>query len=812
MTDTAQCERCGAPVQVGSLFCARCGVDVTQSTDADETVVTTGGTPVEGPTRSTMRSMLREATLGEYEILDELGRGGMATVFRAHDISLDRKVAIKVMSPHLLEGEGMAERFKLEARTAAQLSHPHIIPIYAVKESAATLFFVMKYVEGRALDEIIARTGQLPMAMVKDILIKVGGALGYAHRRGVVHRDIKPGNIMIDEEGTPIVTDFGIAKVTESTGLTITGTTIGTPSYMSPEQCEAKEVTGASDQYSLGVVAFQMLTGRLPFEGDSAVTVMYKHCHEELPPLEDYRPDCPSDVLETVKRMVAKAPGERWPSMEAAIQKLSLGGSSEAYLDPIREELVKAAKEGDFQRLAELSTGGGSLSAVGAAGDSGSHGSTPATGGSRGAMGLGTGAEGGSFGRRRMARVAAVAVLVVVGGSVAVLQPWSSGTSQGEDVLQAGDPSAQPDAGPAEGDAGPGGSADPEQLAGAAGGLANEAEADEPGSLGGGESDSGVPTGVDGSREIAAPAQGPGGGVEPSRVVVDRVTLSGVPGTLDVGRSVRIDATALDGTGDAIPAGVVERCQTHGWAACGVLWSSDAPGVATVSDDGLVTAVAPGTALIYATIGGQRGAAEVSVSEPSAAAVSLSPPSLRLTVGDRERLEAQAQDASGAPLRGNRVIWSSEDEGVARVGPNGAVEAVGPGTTTVVAQVDGLRATAEVTVGVDPRTAVQGLVDAFAAALEAEDLATMRRLFPGMSSDAAEGFRSFFQAVEGLQVQLAVDAMEAAADSATAVLRGTYVFDDRVAGEQRIEVVLNAGFAAGPGGEWLITGWEQIED
>ena len=270
MTD-ALCPKCGEPVTEGSLFCSKCGQDVTVALPGvDETLAMTAvghsEKPV-APMRSTMRQTLRDATLGEYEIMNELGRGGMATVFLAHDISLDRKVAIKVMAPHLLEGEGMAERFKLEARTAAQLSHPHIIPIYAVKETADTLFFVMKFVEGRALDDIIKKSGQLPIETVRDILVKVGSALGYAHRRNVVHRDIKPGNIMIDEEGTPIVTDYGIAKVAETSGLTMTGTTIGTPSYMSPEQCEAKEVTGASDQYSLGILAFEMLTGKIPFGG-----------------------------------------------------------------------------------------------------------------------------------------------------------------------------------------------------------------------------------------------------------------------------------------------------------------------------------------------------------------------------------------------------------------------------------------------------------------------------------------------------------------------------------------------------------------
>src|SRR5688572_213992 len=312
MADEKRCHRCGTPVSAEAIFCSKCGQDVTAVTPGDNATLPMPA--VAAPAvKSTMRQTLRDATLGEYEVHEELGRGGMATVFLAHDIALDRKVAIKVMAPHLLEGEGMAERFKLEARTAAQLSHPHIIPIYAVRETETTLFFVMKYVEGRTLDEIIKRTGPLPIPMIKDVLAKVGAALGYAHRRNVIHRDVKPGNIMIDEEGTPIVTDFGIAKVTEKKGLTVTGTTIGTPAYMSPEQCEAKPVTGASDQYSLGVVAWEMLTGKTPFAGDSAVTTMYKHVHEPVPPLADFRPDCPPEVLETVTRMLAKDPAARWP-------------------------------------------------------------------------------------------------------------------------------------------------------------------------------------------------------------------------------------------------------------------------------------------------------------------------------------------------------------------------------------------------------------------------------------------------------------------------------------------------------------------
>ncbi|MDH4351526.1 MAG: serine/threonine-protein kinase, partial [Gemmatimonadota bacterium] len=272
MTDRT-CSRCGTAVVAGAHFCSRCGHDVS----GEQSVLATAKmapppppkreTPVQPP--SEILEPLRKATAGDYDIAGELGRGGMATVFLAHDIALDRKVAIKVMTPSLVTGAGMVERFKREARTAASLSHPHIIPIYAVRETDRLLFFVMKFVEGRSLDTVIRHQGPLPIPMVQAIMSQVGGALGYAHRRGIVHRDMKPANIMLDDEGWAVVTDFGIAKVADARGLTMTGVTIGTPSYMSPEQCASKEVTGATDQYSLGIVAYELLTGKVPFDADS---------------------------------------------------------------------------------------------------------------------------------------------------------------------------------------------------------------------------------------------------------------------------------------------------------------------------------------------------------------------------------------------------------------------------------------------------------------------------------------------------------------------------------------------------------------
>ncbi len=280
----------------------------------------------------------------------------MATVYLAHDIALDRKVAIKVMSPHLVAGEGMAERFKREARTAGSLSHPNIIPIYAVKEAGDLLFFVMKFVEGRPLDDIIREVGAVPFPMAQTIMQQVGSALGYAHRRGIIHRDIKPANIMLDVDGWVMVTDFGIAKVADKQGLTMTGATVGTPSYMSPEQCAAtKELTPASDQYSLGIVAYEMLAGRLPFTADTVMAIMYAQFNEPPVPIESVRADCPPALAATVMRMLEKDPDKRWPTVEAAVA--AWGGAPLAPDHPVRAQMMTlATKGGTSQLLARFST------------------------------------------------------------------------------------------------------------------------------------------------------------------------------------------------------------------------------------------------------------------------------------------------------------------------------------------------------------------------------------------------------------------------------------------------------------------------
>src|SRR5213083_1486497 len=338
------CARCGARLGPGAYFCPRCGTGIPVA-PANAPTVATAPPPPHDAGREALLDALRQAALGEYEILAELGRGGMATVYLAHDVALDRKVAIKVLAPALLQmGEGMVERFKREARTAAALSHPHIIPIYAVKESERVLYFVMKYVQGRPLDSVLRDVGALPIPMVQAIIAQVGDALGYAHRHGVIHRDIKSANIMLDEEGWAVVTDFGIAKVVQAQGLTMTGVTVGTPTYMSPEQCATEEVTGASDQYSLGVVAYEMLTGTLPFQDDSIMSVMYAHFNQPPRPVTELRPDCPPNLADAVMRMLEKEPARRWPNMDDVVAVC--GRPSLRHDDPIRREMITLAQSG----------------------------------------------------------------------------------------------------------------------------------------------------------------------------------------------------------------------------------------------------------------------------------------------------------------------------------------------------------------------------------------------------------------------------------------------------------------------------------
>jgi serine/threonine protein kinase len=309
------CSRCGTQNDDTSKFCRSCGLDLT----------TTPVSTARDQAETTEFDLVRDQLKDEYEIVEELGRGGMAIVFKAREKQLERDVAIKVLPFSLAFDKEFVERFQREARTSAKLEHPGIIPIYRVGKSGRAIYFVMKFLRGKPLSNVLAARGTLPPAEIRQILVQVARALAYAHKSGIVHRDIKPDNIMFDEHGQAVVTDFGIAKAASGGKLTGTGMSIGTPHYMSPEQARAQPLDGRSDIYSLGVVAFQCLVGRVPFDGDDSFSIGYKHIMEEIPtpPLETYDQ---RTLFEIVKRMMAKAPDDRFQTADDLVQALEAGG------------------------------------------------------------------------------------------------------------------------------------------------------------------------------------------------------------------------------------------------------------------------------------------------------------------------------------------------------------------------------------------------------------------------------------------------------------------------------------------------------
>lgn len=254
---------------------------------------------------------------GRYELSNLVARGGMAEVYRAHDRLLDRPVALKILFPELSVDRSFVERFRREAQAAANLSHPNIVPVFDWGEDMGTYYIVMEYVDGRALSSILRTAGPLHPDRAAEIAADVAAALAYAHRHGVIHRDVKPGNVLITEEGTVKVTDFGIARaVNTEESLTQTGAVMGTAAYFSPEQAEGQGVDARSDIYSLGVVLFEMVTGRPPFLGDTPVAVASKHVREHPPMPRQINSAIPPALEAVIMKCMAKDPAHRYASGE----------------------------------------------------------------------------------------------------------------------------------------------------------------------------------------------------------------------------------------------------------------------------------------------------------------------------------------------------------------------------------------------------------------------------------------------------------------------------------------------------------------
>jgi eukaryotic-like serine/threonine-protein kinase len=252
-----------------------------------------------------------------YEIVRHLARGGMAEVYLAHDQLLDRRVALKVLFPEFARDPAFVQRFRREAQAAANLNHPNIVAVFDWGEEDGTYFIVMEYVEGRSLREAIQADGPLYPNLAADLASDIAGALGFAHRSGVVHRDVKPGNILLTPQGQVKVTDFGIARAAgTSEGLTQTGSVMGTATYFSPEQAQGLPVDARSDVYSLGIVLYEMVCGVPPFSGESPISVAYKHVREEPPHPTVVNPDVPVALENIILTAMAKGPESRYASAD----------------------------------------------------------------------------------------------------------------------------------------------------------------------------------------------------------------------------------------------------------------------------------------------------------------------------------------------------------------------------------------------------------------------------------------------------------------------------------------------------------------
>jgi serine/threonine protein kinase len=318
-----QCRECHADLPSEARFCLSCGARVP---------------PPAEPAGDPLLEALDKAIGFQYRIERLLGRGGMGAVYLAHELALDRDVAIKVLPPENASTPEVRERFKREARTAARLNHPNIVPLHTFGEVAGMLYFVMGYVPGESLAARLKRDGPLDGEAARTLVAAVCDALDYAHRQGIVHRDIKPDNILVDPSGAPLLTDFGIAKsVHTDAQLTSTGQSIGTPHYMSPEQAMGRADVGPkSDLYSLGVVAYQLVSGARPFEAATPLEALTQRLTKDPRPLASVAPGVPADYATAVHRCLQREAIARWPDAKSVREALLPSDDEQEYSPVLR--------------------------------------------------------------------------------------------------------------------------------------------------------------------------------------------------------------------------------------------------------------------------------------------------------------------------------------------------------------------------------------------------------------------------------------------------------------------------------------------
>jgi serine/threonine-protein kinase len=688
------------PIFAGDRFCGACGHSIEDAT----------WTPV--------IERLRGVLAGEFDIEGELGRGGMSAVFRARELALNRRVAIKVMAPGLLVSDGMVDRFRQEAITVANLQHANIVAVYSVRTVGDLHLFVMQYVPGRSLDRILRDDGRLSVTAVRAIVYHVASALDYAHRRGVIHRDVKPANILLDGDGDPVVTDFGIAKVAETPGYTRVGMIVGTPTYMSPEQCTGKDVCPASDQYALGIVAYEMLAGRPPFSGNP-MAMLRAHVEDAPPPLRSIHADIPETIDAAVMRMLAKAPPDRFPDLATAIEAFDAHPLSA--LGPVRAEMSALAAAADAEgSIAEIvraprspipasrvqappSTPAGdraarTLRAVVASvaldapteplevGECVVVDATPRTE-------RGTRVEAVRLtwesSDPNVATVDSAGVVTAVGAGTASITVAAAQARNSIDVVV-----IDPQVATIEVEA-------PAEVRSGTRATLSARALDRHGKA----MDTTVtwvsrnpsfaditPDGVLVARRrgvavVVAQAAGVARAVTVAIAPppVTAVVIDGMPPAIVPGASVTLRGIVrMARTGDDDPDRPIE-------------WKSSDPSIATVSADGVLTARKTGRAIVSATSEGVRSEAEVNVVAVRADSIVIAPPPSPFRVGDKATLKATVYDARGTMLP-RQVAWRSSDTRVVTTDESGRVSAVGEGWAIVTARIDGIESPVELVV------------------------------------------------------------------------------------------------------------------
>ena len=302
---TIKCSKCQADNPDTKQFCGDCGTQLAIAEESKVSVTKTMETPQEELTRGTTLA-------GRYEILEELGRGGMGNVYRVVDKKINEEVALKLLKPEIAADKKTLERFSNELKLARKIVHKYVGRMYHLGEEEGTHFITMEYVPGQDLKGLIRQTGQLAVGTTINIAKQICEGLAEAHRLGVVHRDLKPSNIMIDKDGSTRIMDFGIARSLKRKGITGAGVIIGTPEYMSPEQVEGKEIDQRSDIYSLGVILYEMVTGQLPFEGDTPLSIAVKHKTESPPDPKDLNAQIPDDLSRVILTCLEKDREKRY--------------------------------------------------------------------------------------------------------------------------------------------------------------------------------------------------------------------------------------------------------------------------------------------------------------------------------------------------------------------------------------------------------------------------------------------------------------------------------------------------------------------